>query len=38
VVTVDVRFPSLRDRPKLGHQTYLASRQHGRYVVWARVD
>ena len=37
VAVVDVRFPALRDRPELGHHTYLASRQDDRYVVWARV-
>jgi hypothetical protein len=37
IVVVDVRFPALSDRPEIGHQTYLVSRQDDRYVVWARV-
>jgi hypothetical protein len=37
VVVVDVQFPALRDRPELGHHTYLVSRQDDRYVVWERV-
>jgi hypothetical protein len=37
IVVVDVRFPALRDRPELGHQTYLVSRQDDGYVVWERV-
>jgi hypothetical protein len=37
VIVVDVRFPRLRDRPRLSHRRYLVSRERGRYVVWART-